>query len=69
MTTKGAFYAFNSITANLDERETHKRSNSLFYLLSAWMRESASTLQSETKAVNNVRPKIEAGLMDNRAGH
>lgn len=41
---------------------------SLSHLLTAWMRESAPTLQSETKMVNNVRLKIEAGLMDNRAG-
>lgn len=69
MATKRAFYAFNSIKAILDEREAHKRANSLFHLLSAWMKESASTLQSETKTLNNVRLKIEAGLMDNRAGH
>lgn len=42
---------------------------SLSPLLAAQMRESASTSQTETKTVNNVRLKTEVGPMDNRVGH
>lgn len=42
---------------------------SLSHQLAAGMIESASILQNETKTVNNVGLKIEAGLMDNRAFH
>lgn len=41
----------------------------LCHLLAAWMRESAYTLQGETKTVNNEQIKIEAGLTEKKAGH
>lgn len=61
---------FKHMKTTLDEREgLTKGLISLSYLLAAWMRQSASTLHSETKKVNNVKLKIEVGPMENRAGY
>lgn len=61
VTTEREIYAFHSMKETLDEREVYKRSNFTLPLLSCIDAVKCFHLQWETKTVNNVRLKIDAG--------